>query len=273
MDMTKRQMRKRQSKQNNKTAALETDETHRNGKQNEELDKKAHCSKKSKLSVNKESRTLRHRVEKECSSDEKLGAKDLNRNNLRTTSDKGGNNDWNRDEHSRKSDKRPNTENHPLTQHKTVSELFNCKNCKKSDGLLTERLDANSSILTDDLSASAKTSRKIMQPINCVKRACHGKKNSLESNLTDGKISINNCRSGNMVHQLPSKFEMFAEFPRSLVENKFGHATGQPVSNALSQRRDNLLHLVMDNSFRIKGGVRGKKVCLTWVQADLLPSP
>lgn len=260
MDTTKRQMRKRQQ-QSKETAKPETAETYRNGKRNVEQDNRAHCSKKSKLSVNQESRTLRNRVAKECSSNKKLDATVLNSKNLQNSSDKDGNNGWKSDKPSKKSNKKPNTENQPSTQDKNVSEKVNCEDCKKSDGLFTEKLDANSSILVDDLSASAKTARKIMQPINCMKRVCHGKKNSLESSHSDGKISGNNGHSGNMVHQLPSKFDMFAEFPKSLVVKKFGFATGQPVSNAMSQHRDNLLHLVMDNSFGLRGGVRGKKVC------------
>lgn len=257
MDSTKRQRRKRQQ-QSNETAKHETAETHRNGKQNVEQDNKAHCSKKSKVSVNEESRTLRSRVEKDCSSHD---AKVLHSKIFQNSSDKSGNNNRKRDKLSKKSNKKPNTESQPSAQDENVSEEVNCNDCKKCDDLLTEKIDANSSTVVCDLSASVKTVRKIMQPIKCVKRVCHDKNNFLESSHTNGKNSSNNGHPGSMVHQLPSKFAMFAEFPKSLVENKFGPATSQPVSKASSQHRDNLLHLLMDNSFGVKGGVHGKKVC------------
>lgn len=101
--------------------------------------------------------------------------------------------------------------------------------------------------------------RKVMQPLNTLKRTIHLKRKVKSSTEIDEQKS--NVFRPSFLHQLPSKLGLCVEASKSLTWNTFSLSSGSPSIPVTHQHETkDLPHLLNQNAFGMRGGFNHKKV-------------
>lgn len=103
------------------------------------------------------------------------------------------------------------------------------------------------------------TKRKVMQPMNTLKRTVHLKRKVKSSTEIDEQKS--NVFRPSLLHQLPSKFGLHMKVSKSLTWNAFSLSSGKPsIPTTRQHETEDLPHLLNQNAFGMRGGRNDKKV-------------